>query len=97
MRLYLAGPMRGHEDHNRPAFAFATEVLRAAGHEVFNPHDLDQSMGDRAAMEIEVSWIARHAEHVALLPGWEKSRGARAEVALADALSIPWSPWMECL
>ena len=43
----------------------------------------------REAIAVDVSWIARNADIVVLLPGWEKSLGVAAEVATARALSIP--------
>lgn len=42
----------------------------------------------RTALKQDLSWICDHAEGIALLPGWEESRGARAEVALGRALGI---------
>jgi hypothetical protein len=51
----------------------------------------------RTALKQDLSWICDHAEGIALLPGWEASKGARAEVALAKALGIyaklHWSYW----
>lgn len=40
-RLYLAGPMSSKPYHNRPAFDFAADVLRAWGYDVVNPIDID--------------------------------------------------------
>lgn len=37
MKVYLAGPMRGKEDHNFPAFHFAAAKPREQGYEVFSP------------------------------------------------------------
>jgi len=45
MRLYLAGPMRGHDHWNFPAFAVAAAALRADGHEVFSPAEHDKTVG----------------------------------------------------
>jgi hypothetical protein len=37
--------MRGYADHNFPAFAKATALLRSAGHEVFSPAEYDIAHG----------------------------------------------------
>lgn len=42
----------------------------------------------RRALAEDTQWIALHADAIALLPGWEKSSGARAELALAQALGL---------
>lgn len=43
----------------------------------------------REAMQADMEFISRHADAVCVLDGWEGSKGARAEVALADALGLP--------
>ena len=40
------------------------------------------------ALAADTSWICRQANAIALLPGWEQSKGASAEKALADALGL---------
>lgn len=45
----------------------------------------------REALKEDLSWICDHAEAVALLPGWAKSKGALTEVNLATALDIPFA------
>ena len=97
MRLYLAGPMRGYPEFNFPAFHQGAALLRAAGHEVFNPAEhteengLDGSelAGLRVLLGADLAWITGHAEAVVVLPGWEKSLGATAETATARALGLP--------
>jgi hypothetical protein len=111
MRIYLAGPMRGYDEFNFPAFNHWAGCLRDQGHEVLNPAETDHNNGFetaglkgtdgelgasgfnlRAALAFDLSWICEHADAVAVLDGWAKSRGARAEVAAAQALSLPVYP-----
>lgn len=91
--LYCSGPMSGIEGHNFPAFDAAAAVLRKTGFVVINPADRGIVYG--------WSWedYLRHdlrdllaCEGVAVLPGWEDSRGASLEVHVARALSIPVKP-----
>jgi hypothetical protein len=42
----------------------------------------------RDAMKRDLAWICDEAEGIALLPGWESSKGARVENALAECLGL---------
>jgi hypothetical protein len=42
----------------------------------------------RDALHDDTTWICQSAHAIALLPGWEKSSGAQAELALAKALGL---------
>ena len=44
MKIYLSGAMRGLKDANFPAFDFAAKKLRAEGHTVVSPADMDRRM-----------------------------------------------------
>ena len=50
MKIYLAGPMRGYDRNNFPAFDAAAVELRRFGDEVFNPAERDR---DKYGDEIE--------------------------------------------
>lgn len=94
MRIYLSGPMTGLVDLNYPAFRAAAEHLRALGHEVYNPCEWEDRynagvFNHRIAFADYCTYIAREAEAVVVLPGWENSLGAQAEVALARAIKTP--------
>ena len=99
-RIYIAGPMRGIPLFNFPAFDAAAASLRSMGWEPVNPADLDRQHGFNPAtdsvtpeflleaMRRDLDAITR-VDAVALLPGWENSRGALAEIAVARWRGIP--------
>jgi nucleoside 2-deoxyribosyltransferase len=95
MKVYVAGPMSGLPDFNYPAFRAAGAVLVEAGFEVLNP--IDTTGGQPPAPEHARPWdwymrqalkMVADADGVALLPGWERSRGARLEQRVALGLGI---------
>ena len=101
MKIYLAGPMRGKEDHNFPAFHFAAAKLREQGFTVFSPAEKGEETGfiknpglqhdlsfRRLVFRLDLSWICEHADCVALLPGWDHSKGAIVERAAAEAVGL---------
>ena len=94
MILYIAGPMTGLREFNYPEFHRVDALLRRAGHQTINP----------ARHEVRPDWTwadyMRHgirdvteAQGLALLDGWERSKGATLERDIADALALPVKPW----
>lgn len=93
-RIYIAGPMRGLPDHNFPAFNAATGRFRAWGWTVYNPVEIGEKIGNgnpgipgSEFLREDVCAIALCGA-IALLPGWERSTGARCEVALAVTIGL---------
>lgn len=42
----------------------------------------------RECLAVDLGWIARYADMIAVLPGWGRSTGVAAELALARALDL---------
>lgn len=103
MRLYIAGPMSGLPEFNYPAFRSAGTLLGAKGFEVLNPVDAEKHNTTGATQSWD--WYMRHAlrmvldaEGIALLPNWEKSRGAKLEETVGRSLGLdirPLGDWLD--
>jgi hypothetical protein len=89
-RLYVAGPMTGLPEFNRPAFFAAEASLRVVGYGVLNPARREPVEGKAWEDYLRDGLTdLLVCTGVALLPGWMDSRGARLEVSTAWALSFP--------
>lgn len=103
-KVYIAGPMSGMKDFNFPAFFEAERQLEALGYEVINPAHNDgatvqealQSAGTpESPNKLWSYYMKRDLPHVmdvdmlCVLPGWQNSKGASLEVAVAKALGLP--------
>lgn len=94
-RCYLAGPIRGDAGY-KGKFTRAKHKLEKMGWDVASPVDImiarKQTPGvpedDRAGMAQDIAELV-NCSCVMLMTGWQQSRGARAEVAVADSLDIP--------
>lgn len=105
--LYVIGPVTYIENENLQAFRKAEERLKAAGHHVDIPHRYVgpfPTWEDAMCASIRrmmTMWYkamkGRYGFGLAMLDGWEQSRGARIEHDLAEALDIPCKPWREWL
>lgn len=93
-KVYIAGPMTGIEEFNYPAFFAAEERFRAAGWEVFNParHDASWITDDMDPDWVRAQYMRQDildvmdADAIAMLPGWEQSKGATTELSVARIL-----------
>ena len=87
--VYLSGPMTGLPDLNFPAFHSAARELRARGFEVVNPAEInpDATMGWEACMRVDIKALC-DCDAIALMPGWERSKGAHLELHIAHRLAL---------
>lgn len=104
-KVYIAGPMSGIPDFNRPAFEAAADRLRSHAFDPVSPVELDDAEGfDPEAFDGDtvpadlyrrfllrdlVAILEHECDGVVVLPGWEQSRGAALEVHVARSVDIP--------
>lgn len=89
--IYIAGPMSGIPNDNRASFDAAAARFRAAGWVVLNPVEIgDQRFAGQHGITAEqylaadiIEIMSTGCRSIALLPGWQFSTGARAEVSIA--------------
>ena len=88
--VYLAGKMRNVKDMNYPEFYQRASDLREIGYDVINPAD---NFDGRQDLPIEVYLKecfkqVPTADAIALIPGWESSVGAVAELYVAQLCGL---------
>lgn len=89
MKIYVAGPMTGLPGLNFPAFHAAAAYLRAQGHTVINPAEInpDTTAAWEECMRRDIAELVT-CDCIHLLPGWEASRGATLEHHIATQLKL---------
>lgn len=87
MKIYIAGAMTGYDDFNKPAFNIAAQEMSSLGHVALNPAILPLGLSQPEYMDICMAMI-RCADGLFMLSGWESSKGAVAEHALAVKLGL---------
>lgn len=80
--IYIAGPMSGIKDFNRPLFNKVAIELAKQGHSVLSPATLPDGLSQGQYMQICLSMVAV-ADELVMLPEWEQSEGAYIEFLLA--------------
>ena len=85
MRIYISGPISGHESTYEAAFAAAAETLRKGGHEPANPALIQLGDGASWADYMDAALVMLYSsDAIYMLPGWQDSRGARVEARVAE-------------
>jgi hypothetical protein len=74
---------RDENRHNPRMFKGTGDITKIEGKKGFSL---------REVLGADLDWIAKNADAVVLLPGWEFSKGAQAERALAIALEAALPP-----
>lgn len=89
MRTYLAGPMTGRPELNFPLFHAEAQRLRDCGHEVVNPAEINvnPAKGWTECMRADIAELVK-CEAIAMLPGWQQSKGATLEHHIATQLGL---------
>ena len=95
MKVYIAGPMTGLPQFNRPAFHQAALNLSFEHHVPLNPAILPDGLTEADYMAVGLTMLQR-ADAIYLLTGWQFSAGARAEHALALKLGLEIIEQREC-
>jgi hypothetical protein len=85
---YLAGPVTGRPRRNLWAFLTYQEYLERQGRQVVNPLRLVRPSATWLGAMVRCLWHVALCDELWLLPGWERSRGARLELRYARALGV---------
>lgn len=104
LKFYVAGGMRGYKENNFPAFDSACATIRNLGHIAIGPQEFDRLCGFTEAymrehdvtdadirrfMARDLLLIIHEADAICVLPAWNRSKGAVAEVALGLTIRLP--------
>lgn len=87
MKTYLSGPMSGIEDNNFPAFHKWAALLRTQGHDVISPAEIQEAGTWELCLRTDMREMLE-CEAIALMPGWENSKGANLELHVAHRVGM---------
>ena len=86
-RVYLSGPMSGIADNNFPAFNEWATKLRTQGFDVVSPAEIQEAGTWELCLRADLRELCT-CDAIALMPGWESSRGANLELHVAHRLGM---------
>lgn len=88
MKLYVCGPITGIENY-KESFKKAQCTLMRAGYDIVNPCELNSALDPwQACMKKDIPAMLS-CDGIALLPGWENSKGAKLELHIAQRVCLP--------
>ena len=87
MRVYLSGPMSGIAESNFPAFHEWAAILRGQGYEVVSPAEIQEAGTWELCLRNDLRELCT-CDGIALMPGWESSKGAHLELHVAHRLGM---------
>lgn len=87
LKVYISGPITGVKNY-RKKFEEAAQKIREQGLEPVNPCEGEEEGHEwEYYMKRDIKKLM-DCQAIFLIPGWEKSRGAQVEAALASELKI---------
>ena len=88
-RIYISGPMTNYPQLNFPAFHAVADELRADGHDVVNPAEINPHPGAdwTTCLRADIAALLQ-CNAIRMLDGWMASRGAVLEHHIAVHLNF---------
>jgi hypothetical protein len=88
--IYLSGPMTGLPDFNHAAFYAEEKRLRALGYRIINPAEInsDPETPWQECLRYDLIEMLCDCDSLALLDGWETSKGVFLEMFVAYSVGI---------
>ncbi len=96
MQVYVAGPMRGVEESNKPLFDSVSAIITMWGAYVYNPasYPLAEAPKDYIPRDLKSLYsMCPGRDVVVFLPGYLESVGARAEMGVAHWVGLDICLW----